>query len=302
MSGEVSTFAKHKWIGRGKTYPDDPPPDLRAYHDSVFEMPLDIAKRLLPDRDMPIAQFLTHKLPPRSVSLVIHDTKRCFSMEEPTEDIQALHTRSIPSREFVKHAAQSYSQALLDGARSFKDPHYKGGSWPIWIIDFWTQMHDVIDAQNLWKKSDYWISARMDQTAKRPELDECRAYFHTLGWDSVVRLRNSGATTVLFAALLAERMINSAVLDLMLMDISYRLRLDPHMSARFEIATMSFMDEVHRIYDAKSTKTRQHLWELEEMLKTTQKGLLVPVYIQEHSHFLAILVDFEHETIQYGAC
>ena len=97
-------------------------------------------------------------------------------------------------------------------------------------------------------------------------------------------------------------MINGEILDLMIMDISYRLRLDPHMSQRFEIVTMSFMDEVHRIYRVKSTTTRHHLQDLEERLKTTRKGLLVPVHNQEHSHFLAILVNFEHETIQYGVC
>ena len=170
LSGEILTFAKHEWIGRGKMYPNNPPPDLRAYHDSVFEMPSDIAKRLLPDRNMPIAQFLSQKLPPRSVALINHDAKQCFSTEEPTEDIRALHTRSIPSIEFTKHAAQSFSQALLDGARSFQDPHYKGGASPLWIIDFWTQMHDVIDAQNLWQKSNYWISAENRSNSKEANV------------------------------------------------------------------------------------------------------------------------------------
>ena len=54
ISGEAKNLDCAFWIGRGKNYPKNPPPNLTAYRDSLYEIPDSWMKKLLPDRDMPI--------------------------------------------------------------------------------------------------------------------------------------------------------------------------------------------------------------------------------------------------------
>ena len=54
ISGEAKNLDCAFWIGRGKNYPKNSPPNLTAYFDSLYEIPDSWMKKLLPNKDMPI--------------------------------------------------------------------------------------------------------------------------------------------------------------------------------------------------------------------------------------------------------
>ena len=62
ISGEAKNLDCAFWIGRGKNYPKNSPPNLTAYCDSLYEIPDSWMKKLLPNKDMPInTRFLLQK-------------------------------------------------------------------------------------------------------------------------------------------------------------------------------------------------------------------------------------------------
>ena len=54
ISGEAKNLDCAFWIGRGKNYLKNSPPNLTAYCDSLYEIPDSWMKKLLPNKDMPI--------------------------------------------------------------------------------------------------------------------------------------------------------------------------------------------------------------------------------------------------------
>ena len=62
LSGDACDFDKPKWIKQNRKYPIDPPADLRAYHDSLYEIPLKYQHRLIPPSSN-IIEFTELKLP-----------------------------------------------------------------------------------------------------------------------------------------------------------------------------------------------------------------------------------------------
>lgn len=82
ITGEPSAFAKHKWIGLGKKYPDNLPPELWAYRDAAFETPVEKIKEFIPDYAMSVRRFLSCKLPAQAVVLVIPDSRPWFFPSE----------------------------------------------------------------------------------------------------------------------------------------------------------------------------------------------------------------------------
>jgi hypothetical protein len=95
-----------------------------------------------------------------------------------------------------------------------------------------------------------------------------------------------------FADLLEERSIKGGLLDVMLEDIHSRIQLDPALSCHYEVVDLNFMDEIKRIYGDRSAKPCKALRKLEERMSIAPKLLLLPVHIQEHSHYAAISIDF----------
>jgi hypothetical protein len=165
---QTPTFSKRKWIGRGKVFPTNPfdvPRDLEAFYNDALKIPSSVRTALLPDPNLPVEQFLKLKLPLRTTALVNLKAKTCFRHSPPARDIVCLQTRALPDRALVKDAKKELGQALLDGAQLIADPNYKGKDLPLWVIQFWTEMYEVLEKRAQWARSQEWLDRTGNGTA-----------------------------------------------------------------------------------------------------------------------------------------
>ena len=139
LSGNTCDFDV-KWIRKGHKYPIDPSAALRAYQEAIYKIPTQYQKSLIPEPNLDITYFISLELPTTIATLIEYSAKNCFLKGEPTEDIQCLTKRNLPSHTFVDDMKSHFGQAILDGAKSLTDPHYKRGSLPLWAVSYWDRM------------------------------------------------------------------------------------------------------------------------------------------------------------------
>ena len=173
FSGDAGDFNKQKWIKQNCKYPADPPAELRAYRDSLYEIPQKYQYHLIPERTFNIIEFTELKLPGTTSTLIEYIAKNCFSEHEPTKDISCLANRNLPSRSFVDNAKSAFGQAILDGAKSIDDPHYKGGFLPLWAVSYWDTMHRIVEDQKIWQQALQWLKQHNNNSAQRRIFSEC---------------------------------------------------------------------------------------------------------------------------------
>ena len=303
LASNVPAFSTAEWIGQGRTYPVDnsPFPELAAFHTAALAIPRH-GSNFLPSPCLSIQQLLSLELPTTAATLVHRSAKQCFCPQPPTEDLSCLQTRRIPSKGFVNDANKAFGQALLDGAQSFADPHYKGSPLPLWVVNFWTEMHKVLDARSVWEKTNHWLKANRDGTARDVVIDQCHAHLDVLGWNAKTSVPGGVETTLEFAELLSDRMIHGTIIDTMVRNIADRVDHDETRSKEFEIAGLGFM---HNIKQANSAddyerKSPRYLCRLEEKLRSSKKKLLFPVHLPEERHYDGFMIDYRAKEISYG--
>ena len=97
LSGDARDFNKAKWIRQNRKYPADPPPELQAYQDTLYEIPRQHRLQLIPDLTLNIIEFTELKLPETTSTLIEYAAKNCFFEHDITEDIKCLPGRNLPS-------------------------------------------------------------------------------------------------------------------------------------------------------------------------------------------------------------
>ena len=153
LSDDARDFNKAKWIRQNRKYTADPAPELQAYQDTLYEIPWQHRLQPIPDLTLNIIEFTELKLPETTSTLIEYAAQNYFFEHDVTEDIKCLPNRNLPSRTFVNDAKLAFGQAMLDGARSINDPHYKGGFLPLWTVQYWDTMHKMMDDQKTWQKA-----------------------------------------------------------------------------------------------------------------------------------------------------
>jgi len=97
ISGEAKNLDCAFWIGKGKKYPTNPPPDLTAYCDSLYEVSDTWMKKLLPENDMPIDTFFAWKLPSSKSTLIDISAHSCFLPERVETGLVSFFTIILSS-------------------------------------------------------------------------------------------------------------------------------------------------------------------------------------------------------------
>ena len=232
-----------KWISTGQIYPTNPPAAMRAYYDTLYDIPSKFQNRLIPN-NMTVVDFIQLELPKKTSAILTYSAKTWFSKQSPTEDIQCLVSRNLPSKNFVDNAKEVSGQAMLDGAMSIEDPQYKGGRLPLWTISFWARMHEICEEQEIWRQSGKWLDVNADNSAKMTAINECWMVLGSLPWDEHLKIPGGKGTTANLAGLLADKMLKGDLVDMMVEHLALRLRGDHAASETYEIETLGHM---HRI-------------------------------------------------------
>jgi hypothetical protein len=295
-------FKKEDWMG--KTYPaSNVPLELSEYRAMALEVPAAFRKALLPDPSISVHEFIACALPKAHASLISLGAKSHFLRAKPTENVFCLRTRKLPSRDFVEDAEACLGQALLNGAQSIEDPAYKGTGLPVWTIQYWKEMHIVLQAQARWKKGDVWLQKYSTGTSAQPDLDQSRRHLSSLAWQAQTLVPGSNnSTTQDFARLLSNEMLTTTLVDMMVEHIANWVRADEVLSAKFEVVGLVFMNDILKAMSPNAYKKKSpgFLHKLEGKLKTCLKILLFPVHLPARIHFVAFEVDFEKKCISYG--
>jgi hypothetical protein len=297
------TFRKDDWMGR--RFPtSNVPRELEEFRDRALDIPALFRKKLLPNPTLSVEAFTLLSLLASTAPLVYVGARTCFINAEPTYNVLCLLTRKVPSMDFVKDAKAYLGQALLDGAQSILDPQYKGDSLPLWTIQFWGEMHEVLEAQDIWKRSMMWLASQPTGTGAQEVLDEARAHLGSLGWCTGTLARGGGSqtTTLDFARLLSNRMLNTSLVDIMVECIAAWVKADEALSEKFELVTLVFMNDINKATNERSYQERSpgYLHKLEERLRGSKKILLFPVHLRERVHFLGFEINYKKRTISYG--
>lgn len=298
----VPIFDKTVWMG--KDYPvSDVPAELTAFREASLKIPLTIRERFLPHHDSSVESLLGRPLPSSLASLITVRAMSCYRKEKSAIDVQCLETRKIPSFEFVQDAEACLGQALLNGSQSIVDPTYKGEPLPLWSVQFWREMHSVLEARKQWAKCAGWLEKHSEQDAPL-ELDESHRYLKELGWKSGTLVPGAGTytTTLDFVRLLSDRMLTDTLVDMMVEHLAGWIRTDERLSDKFEVVTLSFMLYINKAKSAEDYKkaSPNYLRTLEQKLAGKKKVLLFPVHLPERVHFDSFEIDFKQRTICYG--
>ena len=121
LAGEPRDFEQAKWISTGQIYPTDPPAAMRAYYDTIYDIPINFRNRLIvPDNAMSVLDFIGLELPKTTSAILTYSAKAWFSKENPTEDIQCLTSRNLPSKSFIDDAKAVSWHTILEGPYSYQ--------------------------------------------------------------------------------------------------------------------------------------------------------------------------------------
>ena len=159
---------------------------MQAYYDTIYDIPSECQNRLLPNNIMNVLDFIQLELPKTSSAILTYPAKTLILNESPTEDIQCLTSCNLPSKTFIDNAKAVSGQAMLDGAMSIEDPQYKGGHLPLWTILFWARMHAICKEQQIWKQSEKWLAANVDNSARMTAINECWMVLGSLPWNELL--------------------------------------------------------------------------------------------------------------------
>lgn len=95
LSGDARDFNKAKWIRQNRKYPADPPAELLAYKDTLYEIPRQYQLLLIPNLTLNIIQFTELKLPETTSTLIEYAAKNSFSEQEATVSYGKTEEESV---------------------------------------------------------------------------------------------------------------------------------------------------------------------------------------------------------------
>ncbi|TFK67006.1 hypothetical protein BDN72DRAFT_899354 [Pluteus cervinus] len=300
----MQKFHESDWIGRGKTYPVEPPLFITEERAKLLELPSSFQQHL-PSPQVSIAEFILWQMPKQPAILIPIAAKKWFSSDEPRTTPECLLLRNIPPSDMLKRLDAALSQAWFDGAKSITDPRYNSGRdrLPLWVLGFWKVVSQNIEVQKKWLLRIKWLKTEKEKRHYRASdqqqlFEMTYQQLSSLGWgESTTYLHGSVGTSV-YMIYLSVDWLNDDHINVM-MEFMAR-KLDP--SGHILIAPLGVAQELlengHRkVYERK--KGAALLCRYEEEIKTkAYKKLFFPAYVG--NHWIACCIDFEDETICYG--
>ncbi|KAG6848002.1 hypothetical protein H0H93_004243 [Arthromyces matolae] len=217
-------FNKATYINSGKLYPDrDTPLEVLWERNRILAVPKTAREKFIPPATLPVNQFLALELPKQGGAFITSKPTTWFSDDEPTSNPLALLERPIPSPTFLALLQKEFGQAWFNGAQSILDPRYNNAMdrFPLWIITVWSEMVDVVDKQNTWRKAHLWLEdeakLRKDP-ATLQELESVVETLKTLGWNAPITYTSVLTTACALVPLITTLWLSDDTIN-MLMEV-----------------------------------------------------------------------------------
>jgi hypothetical protein len=298
-------FNAEDWIGQKKKY-SKVPYFVREACSKAFAIPAAQVAKLFPGPDITVADLLKKELPPRSSAIISSKPESWFSKDMPHTNLEHYFARPIPNDTFVDELHKSSGQAWLDGAKSIVDQRFNDGEdrVPLCIIEYWKQMGQVAKGRAAWRNCQNWMAVNPE--ARRSEETECafedaRAFLPGLGWNTPVS-SSQGLTTLTFASLLGTDWIGGSTVQLMVDQLSERLRTSDQVSStliagpEFARALVTAMDNGSSY--SKSSTPLLSRYEAHQKNKGVE-NLYFPANVNAN-HWIAVHINFKRREYSYG--
>ena len=186
--GNVPNFIDNDWIGRGKQYPKiNTPYEVLWAREDRLKIPEPHLNHF-PPPNLPVVQFLKHKLPPQSAEIITTKAQAWFHCDMPTTDIKVILKRPIPPATFLHDLENKFGQAWFDGARSIVDHRFNNSTdrFPMWVLTFWRRLSETVATRDNWRKGLQWLDSEENKTRDIPTIDAvhaARQILASLGWN-----------------------------------------------------------------------------------------------------------------------
>jgi len=295
---------KAQWIKAGQQWPKDPPNELTAYMAGILSSPPN--EHLLPTASP--YKLSSQELPIPDDALITPKASSCFSDSPPNKYSLSWAGYRLPAKRLVQHLIDSVNQSILDGAQSIENPAYKGERLPLWVITAWSTWYSELPTIALWQASLQWLTRAHLTETDREKVEQS---IQAIGWNEPMSRaghggQQSGDMSSKWTRLLSDSQVTDTIVDYLFEEIAERLEEVPEVDADVCVVATEFMWKVEKEYDeAKgkmpSEKTFQrHAQKLRSRIQD-KKFLVMPLFFRSLRHFVAVRVNLEERTIEYGA-
>ena len=132
----------------------------------------------IPAETIAVSHLMVTDLP-RRLQDVLRSPESCLSKQAPNwtpEDLQRTH---VPPRAWLSGLDIAITRGWFSGSWSIEAPVGSNElQFPLWIINFWLEMIEVIEQKEKWKKAQGWMLTMV----RSPEIQEVEKLLDRVPW------------------------------------------------------------------------------------------------------------------------
>lgn len=288
-------FHSSVWIGTGKKFSHSLPKEVLEELQGVLEVP-QIIRTSLPPPSTLVGEFIQWSPPFQSGSLSFHANTEWFSKDIPHTDPNSILTRSIPPRAVLRDLNRAIGQVWLDGYHSVVDPRFEDGMerFPLWVLSLWTEVQELIESQNDWKRSIQWLDSL---THPMEIITQVKDMVLGLSWNQPLRL--PGATSMDLTGFLGSLWLSDTQIDMMIGVLQERMKVKEYVEGTI-IEPVALSQELVLVARGMKEPNSKYLSRLAGRIRRTDtKSLWFPIHVNG-CHWIVGQVDFERHTFAFG--
>jgi len=304
----------HQWQGQNLILSDLPDLMQNSIRKTHVDVPLEMAKILLPDSQMSVLDFVEVVLPPvcedtDQASYHVPDGYSFFSDCPASDNVTGvLAILTVPPKGIVANLLGQVAQKWLDGANSITVPG-TAAFLPLWVAKFWSDIQlRVHPTQQGWKQGIVWLQRPEFTAAFNNVVDDTLKSLGTLSWDGFI---TAGPFDVakfpkfILTTYLSRRWLSDDHIDQILCS------LGKEVNEKLPKQSIHFFDTIHArklllaydsdrkrapIYDP--TNTKPFLSRFGATLLDT--SVLAGIFHVKGNHWVTIVIDIAEKKVLYG--
>ena len=276
-------------------------------------IPPELKKRILPERDMSVLDFLQFQLPAAAQAFdgSIDPSEKILSDLAPSiisiTDIQAIPTPPLTMLNMLIGTKDlSWSRLIL----CLHAPGHHAEQLPTWVISYWIQVFHLRPLKKTWVDAE---ESLQKQGSHRQHTEDTKSLIKKvydelacISWASDISGFPAAITTDHLATYLTKNWLSdeheNQMLHLLRREVLSKRRED-----RISISDTSFMKkliDVHQMVDRTEhyATARNYAWiqEKGQELATSILDMFITITNVRENHWVALVIDFKSSRILYG--
>ncbi len=300
-------FLKGEWIGKNKEFPPraNIPQFIFTAYTEAFAVPPNLQNHF-PHNDLTVLAFMKFKLPSQTATPSFIKPDAWFCQDDPTSNLTALLTRTIPHGYLLAELERLSRQAWFDAHQSIMDRRYNTGTaeyFPLSVLTLWRKLEAAIIAQQRWTQSTDWLAAQLLTTEPMSQahliFQRSKDLLLCLPYHGDLETKGVKCTTLEFTRLFGQQgeaaWLSGDLLDLAVENLNQRLAVvaDTHAF----VGNLLLMQEIRRSVKGKGMSKRVY-----QIGMRASSGDIMSIYLITliNKHWVTIHADVSTGTITYG--